>query len=84
MSYQYRNRWLADERNMTAIGRWIAQRLPHVDSARDVWGIRGSRIWRLYALRPLCRCCLVDYTFAPGIRCELRILRWRFRLRGAA
>jgi hypothetical protein len=84
MTYQYRNRWLAAPEHMTPVGRWIADRLPHIDHAKDIWGIKGSRVWRLYGFKPLCRCCLIDYTYAPGLRCELRILWLRISLRGAA
>lgn len=46
---------------LTPVGEWIAARLPHTDSRRDIFG-KDSRIFRVFGLRPYYRLCLFDYT----------------------
>lgn len=43
---------------------WIAERLPHVDSHRGIWGDTGSRVFRVFGFKPRYGLCIFDYTRA--------------------
>ena len=57
---------------LTPIGEFIAARLPHIESARDLWGGNG-RVFRIYGFGVYYRRCLLDYTKAQAWR-RLRIM----------
>lgn len=56
--------------------RWIAERLPKIDSHRGVWGDPDSRVYRIFGFRPRYGLCVFDYTrarFYTGKPCWVRV-----------
>jgi hypothetical protein len=62
---------------------WLADRLPHIQSKRGIWGDPNSRVFRIFGFAPHYRLCLFDYikwdasagqTRGPWYR--IRLLKW--------
>lgn len=49
---------------LTPVGQWIAARLPHIDSHKNIWGKADGTIFRIYGGKQLYRMCLFNYTSA--------------------
>lgn len=73
-----RNSAVQPASSLTALGEWVASRIPHIDTGSfgDFWWR-----WRLYGFAPLYRRCLIDITTYKGCG-TVRVLGVRiFRFR---
>lgn len=63
-------------REVEYAAEWVRIRLPHVQKGTIVHGVMEKNwCYRIYGLRPYCRCCILDVTHVFG-GTRVRLFSW--------